>query len=192
MRGTAVFLCRYFRQPKRIGAIAPSSRFLARRMTEWLEWDTASAVVEYGPGLGSFTKQILAEKPPSSKFFAVELDTDMADRLRIQFPNVKIYNESVTEIERLCKQEEIEQVDAVVSGLPWAAFGDDLQSAILDSMLKVLKPGGQFVTFAYLQGLMLPAGQRFKNKLKTHFSEVERSRVVWFNLPPAFVYRCRK
>ena len=53
-------------------------------------------------------------------------------------------------------------------------------------------PGGQFATFAYLQGLLLPAGQRFKDKLAQSFSKVEKSPTVWRNLPPAFVYRCTK
>ena len=52
--------------------------------------------------------------------------------------------------------------------------------------------GYVFTTFAYLQGLLLPAGQHFKRKLSDYFSQVRRSETVWFNLPPAFVYRCRR
>ena len=63
---------------------------------------------------------------------------------------------------------------------------------LLDATGHVLREGGQFVTFAYLQGLLLPAGQRFKRKLRDHFGQVETSRTVWANMPPAFVYRCRK
>jgi hypothetical protein len=55
----------------------------------------------------------------------------------------------------------------------------------------VLGKGGQFVTFAYLQGLILPAAQRFRKLLKQYFSEVSTSRTVWLNVPPAFIYRCR-
>jgi phospholipid N-methyltransferase len=59
-------------------------------------------------------------------------------------------------------------------------------------MMTVLRPGGQFVTFAYLHGLPLPAGRRFANRLPEYFSEISRSRTVWMNLPPALVYRCRR
>ena len=62
----------------------------------------------------------------------------------------------------------------------------------LRELRRVLKPGGQFVTFAYLQGLLLPAGRRFRAKLKRSFSDVTKSKIVWRNLPPAFVYRCRR
>ena len=43
-------------------------------------------------------------------------------------------------------------VDCVLSGLPWAIFSKDLQRRILEQVASVLKPGGKFATFAYLQG----------------------------------------
>jgi phosphatidylethanolamine/phosphatidyl-N-methylethanolamine N-methyltransferase len=60
----------------------------------------------------------------------------------------------------------------------------------LDEMMKALKPGGRFVTFAYLHGLLLPSAQRFADLLPQYFSSVTKSDIVWLNLPPAFVYRC--
>ncbi len=58
--------------------------------------------------------------------------------------------------------------------------------------MSVLKEQGQFATFAYLQELLLPAGLRFRRMLRHYFREVSTSRTVWKNLPPAFVYRCRR
>jgi len=55
-----------------------------------------------------------------------------------------------------------------------------------------MSPNGQFVTFAYLQGLLLPPGRRFVALLPKYFTHVSRSRTVWLNLPPAFVYQCRR
>jgi phospholipid N-methyltransferase len=82
--------------------------------------------------------------------------------------------------------------DAIVSGLPWAAFAPEMQQRVLDEMMRVLRPGGRFVTFAYLQGLLLAGGQNFARVLPKYFSEVQRSRIIWNNLPPAFVYRCKR
>ena len=62
----------------------------------------------------------------------------------------------------------------------------------MKAVLARLSPGGHFATFAYLQGLLLPAGMRFAGLLEDSFGSVQRSRTVWRNLPPAFVYRCRK
>ena len=80
----------------------------------------------------------------------------------------------------------------MISGLPWANFTPKLQRSILCSVAEHIAPGGYFATFAYLQGLMFPTGQRFRKLLGEVFSEVQTSPVIWKNLPPAFVYRCRK
>jgi phospholipid N-methyltransferase len=83
-------------------------------------------------------------------------------------------------------------VDCILSGLPWAAFPEQLQDRLLEEACKNLAPQGFFVTFAYLQGLLLPAGRRFARKIRGRFTHVEKSPVVWRNLPPAFVYRCQR
>jgi phospholipid N-methyltransferase len=98
----------------------------------------------------------------------------------------------VLNVKKLCEREGASEVDCIISGLPWASFSESLQDQCLAGILEVLKPGGQFVTFAYLQGLLLPAGLRFRAKLKRYFSDVTKSKIVWRNLPPAFVYRCRR
>jgi phospholipid N-methyltransferase len=76
--------------------------------------------------------------------------------------------------------------------LPWAAFPNELQATLLQAVLTRLSDGGYFATFAYLQGTILPAGMRFHKRLHEAFGEVRCSPTVWRNLPPAFVYRCRK
>ena len=192
IREQSRFLREFFTKPSVVGAIAPSSRGLTRKMVEWIDWSQARHVVEYGPGTGVFTGQILAELQPGSKFFAIEISPRFVALLAHSHPHVRVYQDSVGNVATLCAREEMPQVDAILCGLPWAAFSATDQAAYLDAMMTVLRPGGQFVTFAYLQGLLLPAGQRFRKQLQRYFSHVERSPTAWFNLPPAFVYRCRR
>ena len=191
-RESTRFLWEFFSKPTVVGAIAPSSRGLTRRMVEWIDWANVRNVVEYGPGTGVFTGQILAEMQPGTKFFAIELSPSFVALLAQSYPQVRVYQDTVGNVKALCEREGIDQVDAILCGLPWAAFSSADQAAYLDAMMTVLRPGGQFVTFAYLQGLLLPAGRRFKRQLSRYFSSVERSPTAWLNLPPAFVYRCRR
>ncbi len=186
-----MFLKQFLCSPRSIGAVSPSSRRLAQTMVEWFDWSNVGSVAEYGPGTGIFTEQILAHKRPDAKFFAVEANPEFATILRDRYPGVSIHNESVSKLAQLCQQEGIEQLDAIVCGLPWASFAENDQIEFLQVTTDVLRAGGQFATFAYLQGLLLPAGQSFKRKLGSYFREIEYSRTVWLNLPPAFVYRCR-
>jgi len=161
-------------------------------MVEWVEFEGSSAVIEYGPGTGVFTEAVLARLPPQCKFFIVEVNPVFVKTLRSRFPRTTIYEDTVKNVRELCDREGVKEVDSVISGLPWASFPDRMQTDCLEGMMTVLKPGGQFVTFAYLQGLLLPYGRRFRRKLHEYFREVSSSNTVWMNLPPAFVYRCRR
>ncbi len=184
------FLRSFLRQPTQIGAIAPSSSDLVATMIESFNWMNINAVAEYGPGTGVFTQAIMQNMKPETRFFAIEQSAEMVKATLKRCPSVKIYQDSVTNVQRLCEIESIDRLDAIISGLPWAAFPDVLQDQILNEIPKVLRPGGSFATFAYWQGLALPAGKRFSRRLRSHFSQVQRSKTVWKNMPPAFVYRC--
>jgi phospholipid N-methyltransferase len=146
--------------------------------------------MEWGPGTGAFTKVILDRKPSDCRYVAMEINPDLCRILREKYPEIEICEESVADVVKVCEGECIEVVDCVVSGLPWAVFSDEKQDEFLEGMCCVLREGGQFTTFAYLHGYVLPAGQQFRRKLERYFSSVTRSKVVWMNLPPAFVYRC--
>ncbi len=188
------FIREFLVRPKMVGAIAPSSRGLARRMVDGLELSKARAVVEFGPGTGSFTAEILSHLAPGTRFFVVERSPEMARAIRERFPAVRLYEDSAGNIEALCRLEGIEpgQVDCIVSGLPFAAFPPELQNEIISAAIRVLRPGGRFVTFAYYIAHLKQAGRSFRGLLERSFERVETSRGVLMNMPPAFVYRCRK
>ncbi len=192
MSDSFAFIRSFLRQPGTIGAIAPSSLGLARMMVDSVDWQAARVVVEYGPGTGVFTHQIASSLQPGTRFFAVEQSPQLADLTRRRVPSVTVYEDSVANIVEICQRESVEQIDAILCGLPWASFPQSLQRECFDAMLKVLKPGGMFATFAYWQGLLLPAGLRFRSLLKQTFCEVKHSPTVFRNLPPAFVYRCQR
>jgi phospholipid N-methyltransferase len=56
----------------------------------------------------------------------------------------------------------------------------------------VIGTTGAFTTFAYLHGMSLAAARRFRRTLRETFDEVLVSATVWRNVPPAFVYVCRR
>jgi phospholipid N-methyltransferase len=183
------FLKEFVTKPQEIGAIVPSSPALAREVVESIDWKDVRVVVEYGPGLGAITGEILA-RTAGKDFFVIELNEAYAERFRSSFPDVPLYRDSAANVESIAAGRGASAVDCVVSGLPWANFPEELQDEILDATLRVLRKGGQFVTFAYMHGLALPGGRRFREKLDRSFSTVERSPVVWRNTPPAVVYHC--
>lgn len=186
------FLTAFLRHPIATGAIAPSSPHLAREMVNWVDWNRVDACVEFGPGTGAFTPAILESLSRDARFLAVELNTEFAQTMARKFPHVDTVCRSVEDIEQICDERGVARIDCIICGLPWAAFSADLQRRLMNAVLTRMSSGGYFATFAYLQGTVLPAGRRFARLLDESFGEVRRSRTVWRNLPPAFVYRCRK
>jgi phosphatidylethanolamine/phosphatidyl-N-methylethanolamine N-methyltransferase len=184
------FVREYLRAPKTIGAVAPSSRGLAELIVNLAGVAQADVIVEYGPGTGSFTRQILEVKRPGAKLVAVEFHPTMAAQLRRRFPQVDVAEDSVANLGRILAERGLKQVDSIVSGLPWAHFDPGLRDQLLEATLAALKPGGRFATFACLEGAILPSGRRFRRKIRRLFTEVHLSPIVWANMPPAFVYQC--
>ena len=186
--GAFHFLKQFLLHPSATGAIAASSNSLARLMVETAGVREAVVIVEFGPGTGVFTEQILRVKRPDADFLALELNPEFAAMVQQRCPSATVVVDSATHTRRYLEQRGHTHCDCIVSGLPWAAFPEALQDQLLDTILDVLRPGGRLVTFAYLQGVLLPAGAKFKQKLQRRFRRVSTTRTVWLNLPPAFVY----
>ena len=182
----------FIKRPMMTGALCASSPELAQMLTSTIHLETASAVAELGPGTGAVTGTILQKISPECKFFTVELNEEVLIEFQKLFPCVKVYHDSAANLADIIKRENIPALDCIISGLPWAIFPEKLQQDILCAIVNSLAPGGSFTTFAYLQSTLLPRGQFFCKLLKNFFEQVDRSPIVWKNLPPAFVYRCRK
>lgn len=186
------FFQAFIREPASVGALSPSSRELARAMIEGFDLKHAGVIVELGAGTGAFTGLILNRIGKNTKFFAMELDRIYARGLKRRFPELTVYNDSAERMLDYLALHENAKADYIVSGLPWANIPFDTQERILEAILASLAPQGVFTTFAYLHARWLPKARRFRSSLEERFSRVDTSRVIWRNLPPAFVYRCRR
>jgi len=186
------FLREFITNPVATGSVTPSSRFLAQSIVKGLELSSADAVLEYGPGTGVFTEFVVRGMRPEAKFAAIELNPHFAQAFRERYPSLLLFQDSVTNVKEICDRAGMPRVDCIVSGLPWATFPESLQVQCLEEMMRVLKPGGQFVTFSYVHSQMLAGSRRFTKLLPDYFKSTSNSPIVWLNVPPAFVYRCRR
>jgi phospholipid N-methyltransferase len=181
----STFLSEFIRNWKTVGAIAPSGPALAERMMESAEIWKAQHILELGPGTGAFTAAIQDARDKNSH-------ETFAGQLRTRFQSMTFAVAGAQEFDLNAYLAGKPPIDVIVSGLPWTAFPRSLQEGILGNVLPHLAPGGRFATFAYFGFHRLPSGQRFRQLLHQELPGVETSRVVWANLPPAFVYVGRK
>lgn len=177
---------------KERGAITPSSKKLAEKIVKTADVKNRKVIVEFGPGTGVFTKEILRVKSKDAIYFAIELNPEQVVETKKNCPEALVYKDSATNLSKYLKQHGVEKCDCIISGLPFANFNESLQNEILETVKTNLSEDGIFLTFAYSVSLLTKAGKLFKQKLPDFFSVVNRTNTVWANLPPAFIYHATK
>ncbi|MBC8167298.1 MAG: methyltransferase domain-containing protein, partial [Bryobacteraceae bacterium] len=163
-------LRQFVRYPFIVGAVAPSSRHLARAMADALDLAEARTVVELGPGTGALTEAVLSRLGPRTRYLAVERNPAFVGAWRERFPGRTIVEGSAADLGAICASYSFESVDCIVSGLPWPSFSDWLQVRALEEIVSVLRPGGQLTTFGYHVGTCMPSGRRFVRMLPERFT----------------------
>jgi len=177
-----LFLYKFSRTPKQIGSITPSSMFLAKKMIEQVNWNQVEYIAELGAGTGAITKYIDAANVEHKKVLLFEKDALLRDQLSIRYPAYSCYADACKITEAL-RNERIENLDCILSGLPFFNFPQQLRNELMEQIISSLKPGGLFIAFQY--------SKQMKKQLSDLF-EIERVHYVPWNIPPAFVYVCRK
>jgi phosphatidylethanolamine/phosphatidyl-N-methylethanolamine N-methyltransferase len=186
------FLAAFLRRPATMGAVVPSSARLSAVLASVVPTAGAPVVVELGPGTGAVSSVIDERLPPRARHLAVELDAGMVDFLGRTRPGLEVVHGDARDLGKLLADRGVAHVDAVVCGLPWALFDEPTQHRVLTEVGHAIGATGAFTTFAYLPGLALPAARRFRRTLRSRFEEMLVTAPVWRNLPPAFVYVCRR
>lgn len=179
-----LFLSKFLHAPKQIGSVTPSSAFLAKKMIEPIQlgWGEVKSIAELGSGTGAITKYLELAIAKETKVLLFEKDTVLREQLVGRFPGYACY-EDACEIRHALEQEGVEELDCIISGLPFFNFPQQLRDRLMNQIVTTLKPGGLFIAFQY--------SQQMKKQLEGLF-DIEHIHFVPFNVPPAFVYVCRK
>lgn len=170
------FFSRFVANPSRVGAIAPSSKHLARAIAAAA--DLSGNVLELGPGTGVVTAALLARGLPSERLTLIEYDTGFAAALRVRFAGVRVITGDAFAFAELIGNAHF---SAVVSGLPLLNYPRDQGRALIAA---ALAHGASFVQFSY--GWSAPV-------LPPEGATVTLAARIWRNLPPAavWVYRSK-
>jgi len=179
------FIKQYLKNPKTVGAVAPSSEKLAYKMIEDINFLNASCIIEYGPGTGVFTEKILNKKKDSTIFIAIEYNKEFYEILKDKFKeenNFILVNDSAENLKEYIHKYNIDKIDYVISGLPFTSLPDSMGHKILSATKEILGTKGEFITFQYTL---------LKMKLfRDYFKNIRRKK-VFLNLPPAHVLKCK-
>ncbi|TQR31928.1 SAM-dependent methyltransferase [Campylobacter sp. MIT 99-7217] len=185
-----MFIYQYIKHPKRVGALCSSSQKLGLVITKDLNLKKASNIVEIGSGTGAFTRHILKQKQENTNFFAVEINQTMAINLVKKVGKIDIEVGDAKSLKQMLERRNMPHANLIISGIPWAMLKDIEQERLLQVIYESLAENGEFRTFAYI--LPTLKAKNFRQKLFKLFKEVQISKTIWQNIPPAFVYFCKK
>ena len=141
----------FLRNPKEVGSVIPSSRFLTRRVLQCGRVREAQTIVELGPGTGVLTREILERMPVDGQLIGVEISPHFASILESEFPDPRfsVFLGSATEIEKALVESGAEAADLVVSGIPFSTMSSGDGRRTLEAAKRILAPGGRFVAYQF-------------------------------------------
>jgi phospholipid N-methyltransferase len=183
-RSRLLFARNFFRHPRMLGSIVPSSRFLIRQLLQPVDWPQARVIVEYGPGVGVITSEVLHRMRSDAMLIAIETNPDFVQYLRSSFQDKRLHvveasAESVDEILRRYGQS---NASYVISGIPFSTIPAPVRESILLKTCEVLKPGGSFLVYQF--------STRVLQDLRRIFRYVRRQ-FEPLNVLPAHLFFCQ-
>ncbi len=179
-----LFAREFLKHPFQLGSVIPSSRFLVKRMLRQVDWPAARMLVEYGPGVGTFTGEILRRMSPDATLVAIEASDEFVRHLRgcCCDRRLRIVHGSAAGVRAVLGQFGWETADVIISGLPFRAMRRQQRYRILCESKRALRPGGRFIAFQYTSSI--------EADLERVFGDVERD-VEPLNIFPARIFCAR-
>ena len=182
--GSSSFLKEAISNLKKIGSVRPSSPSLCRAMASCVNPRVKQIIIELGAGEGTITHYLLRRMNPASRLITFEINGNFLSQLKeIDDPGMTIVNDSAENLQRQLQRLRINEVDVIVSSLPLVLFDKELSEHIIQSCYQALKRGGMFVQFHY---------SYLNKKMYERVFDRVRVKFILGNLPPAFVFRCKK
>lgn len=180
------FLKEYISQPDTIGAIAPSSRYLATAMADSIDFAKARCIVEYGAGTGVFTREVAARKKPGTVYIVIEQNDRFYEMLQRQFQGtagLALVHGDAKDVCRFLEEQGFQHADYIISGLPFTSLPEPASRRILSQTRKAVGTEGVFTTFQYTL---------LRKRFLEEYFHIRKIFRIWRNFPPAYVLNMKR
>ena len=179
-----LFARTFLRHPLMLGSVIPSSRFLVRRILDRIDWQGVRLAVEYGPGIGNITAEILRRLRPDAKLIVIETNTEFVRFLRNSYADTRlqVVQGSAADVGSILRELGHSKASCIISGIPLSTIPATTREHILRESHAALEPGGSFVVYQFSAGVFAD--------LRRVFGKVERA-FEPLNILPAHLFVCR-
>jgi phospholipid N-methyltransferase len=174
----------FIKHPKMLGSLIPSSRFLVNHVLSEVDWARARVFLEYGPGVGTFTTEILRRMRPDAVLIAMETNADFVRFLRGRFRDHRLHviHGSAADADTALAHLALRHADYVISGIPYTTMPAKVREVILRKTHSVLDPNGAFLVYQFTRAV-LPYLQQVFGSVYQDFEPL--------NVMPARLFYCR-
>ena len=175
------FLRGFLKNPVMVGSVIPSSRVLIDKMLEPVDWANTRLFVEYGPGVGTFTRPVLDKLGPDATLVTIDTNPDFTRYLKesIDDPRLVAVTGSAADVENILADRQLGSADYVLSGLPFSTLPPGIGEAIAEATANVIRPGGAFLVYQF--------SPKVRDFIQPHFKPIKRG-FEWINVPPATLF----
>ena len=179
-----LFARNFIRHPRMLGSIVPSSRFLIKQLLEPINWGRARVFVEYGPGVGVITSEVLRQMRTDATLIAIETNADFVRYLTetIHDKRLHVVEGSAADVEEILRRFGVQRADYIISGIPFSTISASVREQILRKTCAVLEPGGAFLVYQF--------STRVLEDLRRIFGYVGR-KFEPLNVLPAHLFICQ-
>ena len=175
-----VFFQGFLEHPRMVGSIIPSSRSTIDKMLAPVNWDECTLFVEYGPGVGTFCRPVLDRLPRGGELVVIDTNPLFIDYLKHTIGDSRFHPVlgSAEDVEAIVRSLGHEHADYVLSGLPFSTLPEGVGPAIAAATLRVIRPGGAFLTYQF--------STVARDLTAQHFARVDTG-MTWLNVPPCLL-----
>ena len=133
-----LFARNFFRHPRMLGSIVPSSRFLIKQLLEPINWARARVIVEYGPGVGGITVEVLRRMRADATLIAIEMNPEFVSYLSNSIPDarLKVVEGSAEQVDEILRRFGYTRADYIISGIPFSTIPAPVRERILRTHLR--------------------------------------------------------
>ncbi len=172
-----LFFREFLRHPVMVGSIIPSSRACIDRMLRAVDWEKTKVFVEYGPGVGTFTRTVLERMAPDATLVVIDTNAAFIDHLgrTIQDSRLQRCHGSAAEVRPILAGLGFDHADYVLSGLPFSTLPPGVGDTIAAETAAALRPGGAFLVYQF--------NPRVRHFLTPHFDRIDDD-FEPMNIPP--------
>lgn len=143
-----VFVKEVLRDFKGMGAVLPSSRFVARSIVQEVPTNDNGIILELGAGTGVISAALLQHGFAPQDIVLVETSFALSEHLKQRFPSVMVVNGDACHLDKLLADNP-RTVRAIISSLPLRTLSKEVRRTIGEQVSNILAKGGVYIQFTY-------------------------------------------